>query len=270
MPPETAHPTEIFSTHRRDLWWLYPVSMLAILLAFVGYATFRILEYQYAGIHFEIDNGDYHYLSPFGTPDLTFLVPGFLASIPFLGGFASNPAAVILPIPAGFRLTCYYYRKAYYRSFVARPAGCSTEAWKGRGYRGEKGIMIFNNLHRYFLYGALVITVFLAWDALRSIWTPHGFYLGIGSVIMVVNVVLLTGFTLGCNSLRHLVGGRIDCYSCDAVTQRQHGIWKSVTRLNQKHGWWAMTSLFSVALTDVYIRWLGENPGITHILGVPV
>lgn len=270
MPPESAHPTGLFSTYRRDMWWLYPASIFLILGAFVFYATYRILEYQYLGAHFEIDNGNYHYLSPFGTPDLTFLVPGFVHSIPFLGGFASNPAAIILPFPAGFRLTCYYYRKAYYRSFTARPAACGTEALKGHDYKGESRIMIFQNLHRYFLYAALVITVFLAWDAGRSIITPHGFYFGIGSVIMIVNVVLLTGYTLGCHSLRHLTGGRLDCYSCDAVSMSQHSIWQGLSKLNKKHGFWAMSSLFSVAITDVYIRWVGNNPDITHLWGIPV
>jgi len=280
--PETAHPTGTFATHREDRWWHYPASILFILSGFVFYATFRILEAQFLGAQFIIDGGSsavvaatgsaagYHYLSPFGTPDLTFLVPPFLLSIPFFGQFLANPAAVILPFPAGFRFTCYYYRKAYYRAFVARPAACGTEAWKGREYQGEKRLMIFQNIHRYFLYAALVITVFLAYDAARSIYTPHGWYLGIGSVIMVVNVALLTGYTLGCHSLRHLTGGRLDCYSCDAVSMSQHGIWSGLSKLNTKHGFWAMASLFSVALTDLYIRWVGAHPGITHVLGVPV
>ncbi|MCA1818477.1 MAG: hypothetical protein LC620_00230, partial [Halobacteriales archaeon] len=192
---------------------------------------------------------------------------------PGIGAFAvamlNNPAFLILPIPAGFRFTCYYYRKAYYRSFAARPAACGVEAVKGKRYRGEKRLLILQNVHRYFLYLAILVTAFLAYDAVRGIWTPHGLYFGLGNAIMVLNVVLLSAYTFGCHSFRHLVGGSLDCYSCDAVSQTRHSIWKRVTMLNQRHMLWAMASLFSVALTDIYIRWVGTS-GATHILGVPV
>ncbi len=269
MPPESepAHGTRVFSTQRLDLWWLEPLTLFLILGGFIVYATFRVFE----NAHFVVDSASagYHYLSPFGTPDLTPLVPAFMHSIPVLGPYMSYPAFLILPFPAGFRFTCYYYRKVYYRSLVSRPAACATEAARGKNYKGEKGLMIFQNLHRYFMYAALVITIFLAYDAIRSIWTPHGFYLGIGSIIMLVNVVFLTAYTLGCHSIRHLIGGRMDCFSCDAISLSQHSMWKGVTKLNQKHGRWAMLSLFSVALTDLYIRWVSTS-GTTTILGVPV
>ncbi|MEA3166790.1 MAG: hypothetical protein QOJ26_1664 [Thermoplasmata archaeon] len=280
MPPETAaaHPTSFLGTQRRDLWWIEPAVYVAILGGFVAYATFRVFEgNDLATRFFEVDNGHYHYLSPFGTPDLTFLVPAFLrdavAQLPFVGtlgvALLTNPAFLVLPLPAGFRFTCYYYRKAYYRSFVARPAACGVEATKGKKYRGEKGLMVIQNVHRYFLYLAILVTAFLAYDAVRGIWTPHGLYFGLGNAIMVLNVGLLMGYTFGCHSFRHLVGGKLDCYSCDAISQTRYTWWQYVTKLNQNHMWWAMASLFSVALTDVYIRWVGQS-GMTHILGVPV
>jgi hypothetical protein len=269
-PPETAHASGFLSTQRRDMWWIEPAIILLILTGFVAYATFRIFEGNHEATRFfEVDNGDYHYLSPFGTPDLTWLVPGFLASLPYVGVFFTNPAFLVLPLPAGFRFTCYYYRKAYYRSFVARPAGCAVEATKGVKYRGEKGLMVIQNVHRYFLYLAILVTAFLTYDVVRGIWTPHGVYLGIGNGIMALNVALLLGYTFGCHSFRHLVGGNLDCYSCDAISQTRYTVWQRVTQLNQNHMWWAMASLFSVALTDVYIRWVGQS-GATHIFGVPV
>ena len=281
MPPETAaaHPTSFLGTQRRDLWWVEPAIVFAILTGFVAYATFRIFEGNVvAHRYFEVDNGDYHYLSPFGTPDLTFLVPGFVKDLadqlPVVGtlgvALLSNPAFLILPVPAGFRFTCYYYRKSYYRAFASRPAACGVEALKGKKYKGERGLMVFQDIHRYFLYLAILVTFFLAYDAIRGIWTPHGLYFGLGNVIMVVNVVLLCAFTFGCNSFRHLTGGSLDCYSCDAIGQTRYTVWQSVTRLNQRHMLWAMASLFSVALTDVYIRWVGQS-GATHLFGlVPV
>jgi hypothetical protein len=278
MAPETAHPTAFLGTQRRDLWWVEPAIIFSIFTAFVAYATFRVFEgNDLATRFFEVDNGHYHYLSPFGTPDMTPFVPGFLkdlaAQLPVVGALGvallSNPAFLILPIPAGFRFTCYYYRRAYYRSFAARPAACGVEALKGHRYRGERRLMIFQNVHRYFLYLAILVTAFLAYDAVRGIVTPNGLYFGIGNAIMVLNVGLLMGYTFGCHSFRHLVGGRLDCFSCDAISQTRYTGWKFVTRLNQKHMVWAMASLFSVALTDVYIRWVGTS-GATTLFGVPV
>jgi len=280
MPPETqpAHATSFLATQRRDLWWVEPAFVFLVLTGFVAYATFRVFEGNDAATRFfEVDNGNYHYLSPFGTPDLTPFVPGWLTGavgqLPLLGAFGvallSNPAFLILPVPAGFRFTCYYYRKSYYRAFAARPAACSVEATKGHKYRGERGLLVLQNIHRYFLYLAILVTAFLAYDAVRGIWTPHGLYFGIGNAIMVLNVALLMAFTFGCNSFRHLVGGGIDCYSCDAISQTKYSFWQAVTRLNQRHALWAMLSLFSVALTDVYIRWVGMS-GATTLFGVPV
>ena len=285
MDTSAPHATGALATQRRDLWWVEPAIIFTILLGFVMYATLRILEGNtLATRFFEVDNGHYHYLSPFGTPDLTPFVPAVMASIPVVGVFFTNPAFLILPIPAGFRFTCYYYRKAYYRAFVARPAACGVEAVKGIKYRGEKGLMVFQNVHRYFLYLAMLVTFFLAWDTIRGIWVPNmtvdgatgehirvagnHLYFGIGNAIMVVNVILLSAFTFGCNSFRHLVGGKLDCYSCDAISQTRYTWWQYVTRLNTKHAVWAMASLFSVALTDVYIRWVGIHH-IATVFGVP-
>ena len=39
------------------------------------------------------------------------------------------------------------------------------------------------------------------------------FGIGIGTIILAGNVVLLGGYTLGCHSLRHLVGGAVDLLS---------------------------------------------------------
>ena len=221
------------------------------------------------------DNGDYHYLSPFGTPDLTFLVPAFLTSIPFLGPILTSPAALILPLPAGFRFTCYYYRKSYYRSFVARPAACAVPAVKGMGYKGERGLMVIQNLHRYFLYAAILVWAFLLYDAIRSIVTPHGLYFGFGSAFMLVNVAFIGFYTFGCHSFRHLVGGKLDCFSCDGIDKWRYGMWSKVTMLNGRHAMWAWLSLLTVAGVDVYIRYVVMEDAVGFAaflarLGVPL
>jgi len=243
------------------------------------YATYRVLEPWIAGAavadydtFYFADNGNYHYLSPFGTPDLTFLVPGILHTLPFVGLILHSPAAVILPLPAGFRFTCYYYRKSYYRAFAARPYACAVPAAvPGGSYKGERGLFIFQNLHRYFLYAAILIAFFLAYDALRSVITPHGFYFGLGSALMLVNVVFIAFYTFGCHSFRHLVGGKLDMFSCDPLAKWRYGLWSKVTMLNDRHALWAWLSLFTVAGVDVYIRYVVmplQAQGVTHLFGV--
>lgn len=249
---------------RRDAWWLEPALIVTVLGGFVVYATLRVLENAF----YVADNGFYHYATPFGNPDLTFLVPGILVAIPIFGQFLTYPAAVLLPIPAGFRFTCYYYRRSYYRGFAGQPPGCAVEGTTGKGYRGERRLLSFQNLHRYFLYLALIVLVFNWEDAIKSIFTPNGMYFGLGSAIMLGNAVLLSGYTLGCHSFRHLVGGRLDCYSCDAASSIRYGLWSKVTVLNGRHMAWAWVSLLWVAFTDLYIRYVASS-GVTTVFGVP-
>ncbi|MEA3198917.1 MAG: hypothetical protein QOE90_345 [Thermoplasmata archaeon] len=251
--------------------------------AFILYATYRVFEpvfaagtnyAAYAG-YYLADNGHYHYASPFGTPDFTWAVPGFLYNLPYLAQAVRSPAFLILPFPAGFRMTCYYYRKSYYRAFVARPAGCAVPANKGFDYKGERGILVLQNLHRWFLYAAIVITLFLAWDAIRSIVTPNGLYFGLGSALMLVNVGFLMAYTFGCHSFRHLIGGKLDCFSCDGAASTRYSLWTKVTVLNDRHALWAWLSLFTVAGVDLYIRYvvMSDPLGIAAALksaGVPL
>ena len=47
-------------------------------------------------------------------------------SAAFVGDwYPLSPALLILVFPLGFRMTCYYYRKAYYRSFWLSPPACA-------------------------------------------------------------------------------------------------------------------------------------------------
>ena len=100
LPVATLEP--LGGTLRKDTWWAGPAVTMLVLLSFIVYATWRAFE------------GDSYtwgaYLSPFYSPLLEVswahkLGLGFL-----------TPAMLILPGPASFRFTCYYYRKAYYRA----------------------------------------------------------------------------------------------------------------------------------------------------------
>lgn len=235
------------STMRKDAWWVQPVLIVLVLGGFVVYATFRVFE----NAHYSY--GDYH--SPFGNPDLTAFLP-FLAVLPF----TVSPAMILLPAPAGLRFTCYYYRRSYYRAFAGMPPSCAVSGTTNANYRGERGLMIIQNLHRYFLYLALVVLLFNLVDAVRAFGLLSGtFFVGVGSILFGVNALLLSAYTLGCHSLRHLLGGRLDCYSCDFKSRLQHNLWAKITVLNERHMLWAWVSLVVVALTDLYVRGLSAG-----------
>ncbi len=121
---------------------------------------------------------------------------------------------------------------------------------------------ILNNFHRFALYVTVLQVAFLWYDALSAFVFNGRPGIGFGSVLMLVNVVLLSGYTLGCHAMRHLAGGRLDCYSCSKARRARFQLWRGISVLNSRHDRWAWASLFSVAITDLYIRLLGA--GILH------
>ena len=180
---------------------------------FLIYATFRAFlnaDYQ-LGMGTGILEDHAYLLSPFYSPLI--VLPGSLAWI--------SPAFLILWAPGGFRVTCYYYRKAYYRAFFLDPVGCAVgEPWRvsaasgaGREYKGETRLLLFQNLHRYFLYLAIVFLVLLTIDVIHSCRWPNGFGVSVGTLVLAANATLLTLYTASCHSFRHLVGGRLDGFS---------------------------------------------------------
>ena len=40
-----------------------------------------------------------------------------------------------------------------------------------------------------------------------------GIHMGLGTILMLINVVLIWGYTLGCHSCRHIMGGRLRHFS---------------------------------------------------------
>jgi hypothetical protein len=225
------------ATQRRDPWWIELLPIIIVMSAFGIYATLRAFE----GKFYEWGP----YLSPFYSP----LIDPHHHWWPF------SPAILILGGPLGFRTTCYYYRKAYYRAFFLDPPACAVSEGGKRVYRGETAFpLLLQNLHRYFLYISLVFLGFLWYDAVRAFFFPEGFGIGVGSAIMLANIVLLTAYVFSCHSLRHLAGGNLDCFSCAAFGPPRYAAWRWVTALNERHMLWAWLSLFSVGLTDFYIR----------------
>lgn len=253
-----GHPQGFAGTLRTDAWWTGPLLTVLGLGAFFGYATVRAFQ----GAHYFADP----YLSPFFSP-LLFVKEGVPGAAPvahaWLGSWPSwwpafallpaSPAIFILVFPGAFRLTCYYYRKAYYRSFAGLPPGCAVNPLPLKPYRGESRLLLFQNLHRYALYFAIAFIFILLWDAGHAFFKDGRFGIGVGTLVLLGNPILLGAYTFGCHSWRHLVGGRLDCFSCDAASRTRHGIWKRVSWLNERHMLFAWVSLFWVGLTDVYV-----------------
>ncbi|GJQ30494.1 MAG: succinate dehydrogenase membrane anchor subunit [Phycisphaerae bacterium] len=255
------------ATQRTDAWWIQPVLTLLGLGAFIVYSTWAALQ----GTHYWVPGTNY--LSPMYSPvlfDSWQIAPASSGHAWFgawpdwipknLWVLSMTPAFLILWAPGGFRFTCYYYRGAYYKAFWADPVSCAVGEPKFRGthYRGEhKFPLLLQNIHRYFLYLALVFLVFLTYDAIISYrflgddGQKH-FGVGIGSLVLTINPILLGGYTLGCHSLRHLIGGKKDCIT-DCSGARQ-GAYRGVSCLNRRHMLFAWLSLFWVGFTDVYVR----------------
>jgi len=167
---------------------------------------------------------------------------------------------LILPGPASFRFTCYYYRKAYYRAFAWDPPACAVGERAPHRYNGETRLFVFQNLHRYAMYVAVIFLVILWKDAIMGVfgWSD-GVHVGVGSLVMLTNVLLLSGYTFGCHSFRHLIGGSVNSYSTASLGHARFGLWKLASVLNERHMVFAWMSLFSVALTDLYIRMVASG-----------
>ncbi|MBH0121742.1 hypothetical protein M1M07_21940 [Rhodococcus sp. HM1] len=234
-------------TLRTDRWWLTPLFTVLGLTIFVVYATIR----SFVRTAYWVD--DYHYLTPFYSPCVSAsCVPGSSHFGVWVGELPMwIPLAFLsLPFLLGFRLTCYYYRKAYYRSFWLSPPACAVAEPRAR-YTGETRLpLILQNVHRYFFYVAVVISVVNTYDAIVAFHSPGGFGFGLGNVILVVNVILLWIYTLSCHSCRHVTGGRLKHFSKHPVRYR---IWTFVSKLNTRHMQFAWITLGTLIITDCYI-----------------
>ena len=238
-------------TLRQDNWWLSPLVTFVVFTAFVVYATWR----AFSGEHYYASP----YLSPFYSPCMGAQCVEGSADFgrPF-DWFPYSPALIILVIPLGFRMTCYYYRKAYYRAFWLSPPACAV-AEPHTKYTGERRFpLILQNGHRWALIASALIAMVLTYDvvlAFRNADHEWG-HMGLGTVVLGVNVVLIWLYTLSCHSCRHLIGGRLRHFSKHPVRYR---LWTAVSRLNRDHPKYAWLSLFSVALADLYVYLLSTG-----------
>ena len=178
-----------------------------------------------------------------------------------LAGRWFSPAILILWVQVGFRATCYYARGAYYKAFFGDPPACAVgEPGFHRKYGMENRFpFVLMNLHRVFLYLALIPLTVMWVDLGHAFWYEGGPRLGIGVLLLASDALLTSLYVFSCHSFRHLAGGGLDCYSCTAYTRRRQSIWERVSTLNRRHGLWFWASLASIVMADIYIRLLAMD-----------
>jgi len=239
-------------TARRDPWWMQPTLVFCGLGLFVVYSTWAAFQ----GNHYSFGP----YLSPFYSPELFGSSPhAWFGAKPaaWPGWLPFSPALLILWAPGLFRFTCYYYRGAYYKAFWGDPPSCAVGEPR-KTYLGEASFpLILQNVHRFFFLLAIVFLFILASDLWKAMWftdpasgAPR-FGIGVGTLVLATNLVMLSGYTFGCHSLRHLMGGRLDLLSKHPARAKAY---RCIGCFNRKHMLWAWMSLCTVGFSDLYIR----------------
>jgi hypothetical protein len=238
-------------TLRTDRWWIQPTITVVVLTAFVAYTAWAIFVnkdyYVGAAAHRDL-------ISPLYSPCIMgSCVAGTHGTALVLNWWHITPALVVLLGPLPFRLTCYYYRRSYYRGFWQSPPACGVADAHGR-YTGETRFpLILQNVHRYFFFAAAFFNVILTIDAVEAFRLPGdgGIGVSLGTVVLVANATLLWLYSLSCHAARHMCGGNLRSFSAHPVRFKT---WKFLSSLNARHMQFAWVSLVFVALTDLYVR----------------
>lgn len=255
-------------TDRTDGWQVEPLLAGAALVVFIIYATFRALQNDPSEL------AGTNYISPLYTPYLPHFFHTFGIHVPFLEkvfpngnlGWVLSPALFILWVPAGFRATCYFYRRVYYRSLFTAPAACAVDVnpkspliallGSGKQYLGERAFpMVLMNLHRYFFYMAALFILLHTIDVVAAYFMPNfaGLRVGLGSLVTTLDVILLSLYVLSCHSWRHILGGKVDCFSSCPINEARGHAFQRQSLLNAKHGLFGWVSLGWVIIADIYI-----------------
>ena len=260
----------LFQTNRSDYWWIEPLLTGLGFLGFVIYTTWAMFQGNYywwsAG-----NEGFGGYLSPFYSP-LLFIEQSIAGAAPIAHAWFGpwpdwmpnlipiTPAILILAGPLSFRMTCYYYRKFYYRAYLLSPPACAVMGISQKKYKGETTLLMIQNIHRYTLYIAIGFVLVLSYDAILAFFRNGKLGIGVGTIILLLNPILLAGYTFGCHAFRHLSGGNQNCFTCPQGKEKiRYKIWQGVTKLNNRHMFWAWISMIWVAFTDIYVRMVSKG-----------
>lgn len=247
------------TTDRRDAWWQEPLWMGVALTAALLYTAVRVLFF---GESITLDG--HRVTSPLFSPNVIHIFDLSTASW-------VNSAMLLLWLPFGFRGTCYYTRRVYFRTFFAQPSGCAVGA-KNMAYLGERrGIFWLNNIHRYMLILVVFILLWKYYDVFHSLHSTDGWGMSVGSIVLATEAFLLTMYVTSCHAFRHMVGGNLDRFfektgTGDVVRSIRKAVWSFSSRHNPHHGMWFWLSLAMVFLGDAYVWSLAANgwtdPGI--------
>ena len=247
-------------TNRIDNWWSQPLAMGIALTAALIYTFWRLFLYD-ADISYALEGSTV--MSPIFSPNV--LEWELFGLNEWKHPEWVNAAVLVLWIPFGFRGTCYYMRRVYYRTFFASPTACwvdEPDINKAIGYKGEKRLFIFNNLHRYFLYAAMVILLIKWWDVTHTMHfdsdAVHGYGVSIGTFVMAIEAFLLTMYVTSCHALRHLAGGMLDRWTT-GISRVRGKLFGKISALNRSHGFWFWTSLAFVFLGDLWVLAVAEG-----------
>lgn len=220
-------------TLRRDRWWVSPLVTAVVLTVFLAYTLVRVFMGRWYWVR------HYHYLTPLYSPCLSeSCVPGSAHLGTPLGPLPTGVPITIISfvIILGFRATCYYYRKATYRSFLLSPPACEVRE-PGRGYRGESAFpLIVQNSHRYFLYLASVLLLINTYDAVLAFLPANGGVgVGVGTLLLAFNAITLRLYTLSCHACRHVFGGGIEHHF---VAHPRKQVFMRISLALRRKWWW--------------------------------
>ncbi len=189
----------------------------------------------------------------------------FLFPVAPLNGYTDpfySPTLLIVPIIGLFRLTCYAFRKGYYRHVFVHPEQCELTKQMDstrREYSGETGLLRIENIHRYFMYFGVAILPFFYYDFYLSTIYFGMFTLRLGSILLLTDTVVLTLWVFSCHSVRHLLGGGVDCYGCRFAPKQRHGLYRLQSYLNAHHEVFAWSGLILIVFVDLYLRALAAG-----------
>ena len=216
-------------TSRKDTWWLAAAALVDLLrdrLRVPGLDDLLADHYWVAALPHPAGLAAVLRRGPARHPRATASPPGGRRAC------RSSPALFIALFPAGFRLSCYYYRGAYYKALWARPARLRRRRAPPRVPGRAKPPLIVMNIHRYFLYFGIALVFFLTYDVILATRFPvaagrqrdHLRHRPRAPCIMAANVVFVALYTFCCHSFRHLVGGVLDIFSRAPAAQEGLGL----------------------------------------------
>jgi hypothetical protein len=242
--PAIAYPV------RKDTWWITPLLVVVTFGAFVIYAVFRFYEgFLGSATYYDLAEKGLPYLSPF-----------YAIEVHKWFGWHITPALFVMPIPIAFRLTCYYFRKAGYRSFTADPISCAVPE-RRKGYKGETAWpFVAVNIHRITFWLAAALVLLTWYDTVFTFIFQGRFGVGVGSLLFLAEAIFVSLYTFSCHSFRHWIGGKKDCFTCGGGgADLQYGLWGVVSKFNLRHGLWFWCSLLSIVAVDLWVRLIGTG-----------